>query len=168
MLQQILIRTPIYVWIILAMLVYRGIVASTDREMAFGKLLIIPLILPLLTLPDLAMKFGHAGLTLSTWTSAAAIAAIITFQLSGARISHTGTAGKVLVRGSWLPLVLLMALFLTKYAANVMLVINPQARGDTLFIAVVCALFGLLNGIFFGRLLRDSATYRQGVAKMIT
>jgi hypothetical protein len=167
MLLQILIHTPYYVWIILALLIYRGVLASTDREMAFGKLFIIPVIMPLLTLPDLAMKFGHAGPTFASWATAAAIGAAITFRLSGARVSLASKPGKVLVRGSWSTLVLLMAVFLTKYAANIMLAVSPQVRHDSLFIAVVCALYGLLNGIFFGRLARDTAAYRLAGPAMV-
>jgi len=161
MLQQILFHTPIYVWIILAGLIYRGYLSSKDREVAFAKLFFIPAIMPLLTVPDLALKFGHAVPALAIWASAAGVAALLTWQFSNANITRAPLAGQVLVRGSWLPLVAMMAVFLSKYALNVMLALVPHARHDVQFATALCALFGVFNGVFFGWIARDSTTYLQ-------
>ncbi len=160
MIAQIISHTPIYVWVILAALIYRGILASTDREMSFGKLLILPAIMPLLALQDIANKFGLSGLTLAAWGAGAALAGAVTWGLFANRIS-AGQNGKWLVRGSWVPLGVMMAVFATKYAAAIMLAISPQLRHDTLAIAFLCALFGCFNGIFFGRLARDINGWQQ-------
>lgn len=156
MLQQILIHTPTYVWAILAVLVYRGVIASADREMAFSRMFIIPAIMLLLTLQDLSAKFGLGGLTVAAWTAGALAGAALAWLARGARVAPGATPGRVLVRGSWIPLALMMAIFLIKYATAVLLAMNSQARHDSLLVALVCALFGLLNGIFFGRLARDT------------
>lgn len=161
MLQQILIRTPFYVWLILAGLIYRGYLSSKDREVVFWKLFLIPALMPLLTLPDLAIKFGRPGLSFAIWAVAAAVTAALTWQLSSAKITLAEQAGKVLVRGTWLPLTAMMGVFFTKYALNVLLAISPQARHDPVFSAVVCALFGLFNGIFFGWMARDTTAWLQ-------
>lgn len=47
MLLKIITHTPLYVWVILALLVMRGVNARKDREMAFCKLAILPILLPL-------------------------------------------------------------------------------------------------------------------------
>ncbi len=159
MLQQIVSHTPAYVWVILAVLVYRGIMASKDRDMAFGKLLIIPAIMLLLSLQDLAGKFGLGGLTLAAWGGAVAVTAVCMWKFGADRLSAGSQAGSVLVRGSWIPLATMMAIFFTKYAASVLLAMQPQARHDTLFVAALCALFGIFNGIFLGRLARDATTW---------
>lgn len=161
MLQQILIRTPFHVWVILAGLIYRGTIASTNREVAFWKLFIIPAIMPLLTLPDLAIKFGHIGTTFGIWAAAAGVTAALTWHCSSGKVALAKQAGNVLVRGSWLPLAAMMGVFCAKYALNVMLAISPQARHDALIAGIACALFGLLNGIFFGWLARATTTWLQ-------
>jgi hypothetical protein len=168
MLQQILTRTPLYVWAILAGLIYRGYLASKDREVVFWKLFIIPAIMPLLTVPDLTLKFGHAGQSVAIWAGAAALVTLLTWQFSRARVSPAAQAGNVLVRGTWLPLVAMLGIFFTKYAVNVMLAINPQARGDVLFAAACCALFGVFNGVFFGWAARDATSYLQTPARAIS
>jgi hypothetical protein len=67
MLQQILSHTPAYVWAILAFLVYRGVIASLDREVALKKLFIIPAVMLALSLHDLAGKFGFTSLSVPAW-----------------------------------------------------------------------------------------------------
>jgi len=160
MLQQILTRTPLFVWAILALLIVRGLIAAKDRHMAFGKLLILPLLMPLFTLQDLAAKFGLGGMTLSLWAGAVALATALAWKLGRDRISAGTQPGKVLVRGSWMPLTVLMAIFFTKYAVTVMLAIAPLARHDARFAAIICILFGVFNGLFFGRLVRDAGNYQ--------
>jgi hypothetical protein len=161
MLMQIFTHTPVYVWVILALLVFRGIVASADRDMAFGKLLIIPLVMPLLSLQDISTRFDGGSVRFAFWAMAALLTAVLVWKISPTRLSAGTQPGKVLVRGSWIPLAAMMAVFVTKYVAIVMLAINPHLRTDTLFIAAACGLFGIFNGIFFGRLMRDTTTWLQ-------
>jgi hypothetical protein len=59
---QLLSHTPLYVWAILAFLVYRGTAAMRDREVEFRKLCIIPLVMLGLSLQDMSAKFGLDGL----------------------------------------------------------------------------------------------------------
>ena len=40
--QQIILRTPLWVWVLLAFLVYRGMLASVNRETSLKKAFIIP------------------------------------------------------------------------------------------------------------------------------
>jgi hypothetical protein len=71
------------------------------------------------------------------------------------RVAAGTQAGTVKLRGSWLPLALMMAVFCMKYVAAVLCALHPLARTDALFVVPVCALFGVLNGVFLGRLARD-------------
>jgi hypothetical protein len=161
MLQQILIHTPAYVWAILAFLIYRGVIASTDREVEFNKLFIVPAVMLALSLQDLAARFGLGGMVLLAWSAGAALSAGLVWKLSAARVVPGNRPGSVLLRGSWLPLALMMGVFCTKYAAAVLFAMNPQAQQNVVFIGLVCALFGIINGIFLGRLARDTSAYYQ-------
>jgi len=164
MLIQILTHTPLYVWAILAFLVYRGVAAMRDRDIAIRKLFIIPVVMLALSLQDIAAKFGLGALTLGAWTTAAAAAMLLVWKFGSARVTAGPAPGTVRVRGSVIPFALMMAIFLTKYATAVTLAMQAPATRHVLFSAVVCAVFGVFNGVFMGALLRDVLSLQAGRA----
>ena len=161
MLIQILTHTPLYVWAILAFLVYRGMAAMRDRDVEVRKLVLIPAVMLVLSLQDISTKFGLDGWALAAWALAAAGMALVAGLAGSNRIAASATPGHVRVRGSRLPLVMMMAVFFTKYVASVTVAIAPQLHQDTLFACAVCGLFGVFNGWFIGRLVGDMASVRM-------
>ena len=161
MLIQILTHTPLYVWAILAFLVYRGMAAMRDRDVEVRKLVMIPAVMLVLSLQDMSAKFGLGGWALAAWALAAAGMALAAGLAGSERIVASAVPGHVRVRGSRLPLVMMMAVFFTKYAASVAVAVAPQLRQDTLFACIVCGLFGVFNGWFVGRLVGDMASVRM-------
>jgi hypothetical protein len=162
MLIQILTQTPVYVWAILALLVYRGMVALRDRKVEIKKLFIIPVIMVALSLHDIATKFGFGVLPFSAWAAGVVGMSMLVWKFSNAGIAVCGTPGSVLVRGSWAPMAMMMAIFFTKYITAVTLVMQPHASQNALFAAAVCTTFGVFNGCFLGRLARDMTHYEAG------
>lgn len=160
MLIQILTHTPLYVWAILALLVYRGVVSMRDREMAFRKLFIIPVIMLALSLQGIVAKFGTGFLPLFAWASGAAVTMLLIWRFGSAGISAGTAPGRVRVHGSWVPLVIMIAIFFAKYATEVTLVVQPHASQHALFSTVVCALFGVFSGYFLGRLARNLQSWQ--------
>lgn len=161
MLIQILTHTPYYVWAILAFLVYRGVIAMHDRDVEVRKLVMIPAVMLVLSLQDIGTKFGLGGWALAAWALGAAGVALAAGLAGSGRIAASAVPGHVRVRGSRLPLVMMMAVFFTKYMASVTLAVAPQLRHDTLFACIVCGLFGVFNGWFIGRLVGDLASIRM-------
>lgn len=160
MLIQILTHTPLYVWAILAFLVYRGMAAMRDRDVEVRRLALIPAVMLVLSLQDISTKFGLDGWALAAWALAAGGVALAAGLAGSQRIAAGGVPGHVRVRGSALPLVMMLAVFCTKYAASVTLAVAPQLRHDLLCACAVCALFGAFNGWFIGRLVADLASVR--------
>ncbi|ALK98443.1 hypothetical protein AB595_06570 [Massilia sp. WF1] len=160
MLHQILSHTPTYVWAILAVLVWRGLAALRDREVTIRSLFIVPLVMLALALQDVNAKFGANGAALGAWAVAAAGAAALAWAFGRSRTAPGAKPGHVIVRGSPAPMAMMLAVFFTKYAAAVLLAVLPHARQDALVAAGVCALFGVFNGCFLGRLARDVAEWR--------
>jgi hypothetical protein len=155
MLIQIISHTPVYVWAILALLVYRGTIAMRTREVKVSKMFIIPAIMLALSLQDIIAKFGYSELALGAWAGAAVATMALVLQFGRAKVSRGASAGSVVVAGSAVPMVLMLSVFSLKYAAAVGVAMVPQLRTDVLFSAALCALFGVLNGYFVGRLARD-------------
>ncbi|UUZ55300.1 hypothetical protein LP419_05815 [Massilia sp. H-1] len=156
MLINILTHTPVYVWAILALLVYRGVIAARDREVGVRKLYIIPLLMLALSLQGVLAKFGAAVLPLAAWSHARRRNDAADLALrQGARVGRCHCLGMVRVQGSWAPMVMMMVIFFAKYALAVALAIQPQAADNAVFAATACALFGVFSGYFLGCLARD-------------
>jgi hypothetical protein len=154
MLQQIVTHTPFHIWLLLAVLVWRGIAASRDRTVPLRQVFVLPLVLLALSVQDMAGRFGIDGLPAAGWLAAALAATL--FAWRGTAPAQPGTApGSVQQRGSWLPLALMLATFATKYAVAVACTITPELAGNTLFATAACTLYGVYNGLFAGRALRS-------------
>lgn len=156
MLKQIIIHTPLYVWAILAFLIYRGVLAASARELALKKLWIIPLLMLLLSLQNIGNKFGFGALPLAAWVAGASLAALAVWRYAPVRISAASTPGLVRVAGSWATLAMMLAIFATKYATAVTLAIAPSLATSALFAGAVCMLFGSFNGYFLSRVAGDT------------
>ena len=167
MIQQIISHTPVYVWALLAFLVYRGVMAARDREVSLLKLFIIPVVMLVVSLAGMN---GHGPLGASVWgvwlTGMLATVAFIWTTGKGEIVVNRAD-GTVMQRGNWTPLVLMLAIFVTKYTVAVLSVMHPELQRQMLFVVVVSGLFGVFNGVFIGRLLRCVAAYvRQPVAAL--
>ncbi|NVE01100.1 DUF6622 family protein [Massilia sp. BJB1822] len=158
MLQQTLSHAPIYVWAILAFLLYRGLAASKDRVQSYRSAFIIPSVMLVLGWQSVAHGFGLETPVGAAWILGMLAGAGLAWMRS-APVTVDRVAGVVVQRGSWLPLALMMAVFCGKYAVAVALSIQPALRGDLRFALPVCLAFGLFGGVFLGRLLRTVAAW---------
>ena len=167
MIQQIISHTPVYVWALLAFLIYRGVAAAKDREVSLLKLFIIPVVMLVISLAGIN---GHGLLgagVWGVWLTGMLAAVLIIWMADKGGIVVNRAAGTVLQRGSWTPLVLMIAIFASKYTVAVLSAMHPELQHQTLFVVAVSGLFGVLNGVFIGRLLRCVAAYaRQPAAAL--
>ncbi|HTD04808.1 MAG TPA: DUF6622 family protein [Undibacterium sp.] len=165
MLQQIIIHTPIWVWAILAFLIYRGVLASKDRELGLRAIFVIPLVMLALSMQGIAGSFGFNSVSAGNWLAGVLAGSALSWKLVNERnVTILPHKPGVLYRGSWGPMLLMMAIFLIKYCVNVMVAMNGQLHRDTVFVALVCLAYGLCNGLFLGKMLRVLAMYKQQAA----
>ena len=156
MIHQIISHTPTYVWALLAFLVYRGVLASQDREVPIGKLAIIPLVMLGLTLSSLSANGALGAGVWAVWLCGMLAGAALVVQRSRHAVVVNRSVGTVVQRGSWTPLALMMAIFATKYAVAVATGMQPALAHSLPFAAVVTLLYGVFNGVFLGRLARQA------------
>jgi hypothetical protein len=167
MLQQIVVHTPVWVWALLAFLVYRGFIASVDREVALKKTFIIPVVMLVLSIQGMTSGFGASAFAAPVWLASLVLGSALAWMLADpAALRAFPERGTIHLRGSWAPMMLMMGIFLTKYAVGVTLALHPALRGQMEFVASVCALYGLFSGIFLGKQLRIVAVYRQSLSAL--
>ncbi|NDI85034.1 hypothetical protein EYB48_05385 [Undibacterium sp. B2R-29] len=154
MLQQILSHTPVWVWVILATLLYFGSLASRDRVQNLRRLTILPVMMACLSIQGQLQQFGWNALALLSWAGAVWLGAQIAIRMANADNLRVESASHIWVRGSWLPLTLMMLIFVGKYVQGIVFTMQPALGADTGTILVCSIAFGLLNGILLSKLLR--------------
>ncbi|MBI3285804.1 MAG: hypothetical protein HYZ65_13295 [Burkholderiales bacterium] len=165
MLQQIVMHTPFWVWALLAFLLYRGAAASCDRELSLAAIAIIPLLMLALSLHGMLASFGMHPLAILSWLGAICAGAAVSWhRVKPEEVRILPATAMVFYRGSWAPLILMLAIFALKYGVSVMLVLQAALRSDPSFMLFTSLSFGLFNGLFLGKMLRVFSMFRQQVA----
>lgn len=159
MIQQIISHTPVYVWALLAFLIYRGWLASQDRETSLLKVAVIPLVMLGLAVSGIGTAGPLGEAVWAIWGLGAAASAAAIWTLSTREISVNRAAGTLQQRGSWMPLCLMIAIFATKYTVAVLSAMHPEVARSLPFAASITLLYGVFNGLFLGRLARYAAAW---------
>lgn len=153
-------KTPLWVWGLLAALLWLGISQLAQRQASAGRVLLMPVAMAGLSAYGLVSAFGAAGSAASVfaiWLAAAALLAVASLALwprppSGA--SYDAASRSFKLPGSAAPLALILGIFLTKYLVGVELALQPALAHDTAFALEIAALYGLCNGLFAARAAR--------------
>jgi len=166
MLQQIVGHTPTYVWAILGFLVHRGVAASRDRNVTVREIFILPAVMLALGLQSTANGFGLESPGGAAWLAGLAAGVALMWWNAGNGFALDRGAGMVRLCGSWLPMVLMMTIFVGKFAMAVALASQPALRSSLAFALPACATFGALSGAFMARPLRIAAILRASDGAM--
>ena len=155
MISQIFTRTPIWVWALLLGLIFLGYVQSKPRVMGLTRLMIIPIVLTVLSVLGTISAFGLSAQVLLVWLLSAALTAGLVLQLQlPANNWFDAQTQEFNVAGSWVPLALMMGIFINKYAVGVATSINPELARNGLFALCFTAIYGAFSGAFIGRAVR--------------
>lgn len=148
----ILSHIPTWVWAILAALIVMGVLQSRDHFASTKRLIILPVVWLLFGLWGIHSAFGlHAAPVLAWALGLAASAGLVL------RSGWPGQAGfdagrrQFFVPGSWLPLGLMLAIFMGKFALGMSLAMRPALAHSAVAGPAFGAVFGLLSGVFLGR-----------------
>ena len=152
---QIITHTPVWVWAILGLLVWVGLKQSVPRSVSLRRVTVLPLVMVGLSLAGMFSAFGAGGHALLAWGLAAVVAGAVVMTRSVPQATrYNSWTQQFELPGSWTPLVLMMGIFITKYAVGVALAMHPALARDALFGQSVGALYGAFSGVFVGRAAR--------------
>ena len=155
MLIQIITRTPVWVWAILVLLLWAGFVQTLPRSVGLRRVTVLPLVMVGLSLAGMLTAFGTGHHALLAWGAAAAVAAAVVMQLNLPQATrYNSWTQQFQLAGSWTPLVLMMGIFMTKYAVGVAAAMNPELSRNAVFAQIVGALYGGFSGVFAARAMR--------------
>jgi uncharacterized membrane protein len=155
---QIVSHTPVIVWGLLAALLALGLSQARERRVGFARATVLPLAMVALSLWGTASLFGngpHLTLVLGSWLAAALAAFVPVVRLPApAGTRFDAASNSFTLPGSWIPMLLIVGVFVLRYATNVALAIQPALGADTAFATGIAAVSGLFTGAFGGRAAR--------------
>ena len=158
-------HTSTWVWGLLAAVVALGLWQTRTREMSLTRVTVLPLVLMAVSLAGVLSSFGHMPVALAGWAAGIAAALGLARRFVSVRGAFWSARRGVLhVPGSWLPLGLIVSLFVVKYGAGVSLSLAPALATDTSFAGLCSLAYGTFSGLFLARAL----SLRSLVARPVT
>ncbi len=162
MMIEIMTHTPIWVFGLLVGLIYFGLVQSRTRAVPKMRLAILPIVMIGLSLTGILSAFGVSWIAILVWVKAFGIVMLVSKKIKpNGQITFSITTQKFTVPGSWIPMILMMAIFMTKYAVAVTLAKNSQLSHSLSFIIGVSFIYGWLSSVLFVRAWRVWASQKK-------
>ena len=158
MLEPILKHTPTWVWALLAALIALGLSQARKRSASLARIAITPVAMTALSIWGTVAAFGGSpqfGQAFMAWSAmaAASLAAVAPFSPPAGTRYDPATRSFTLP-GSWIPMLLIVGVFLTKYVVGVELALQPPLAHDGTYMLAVATIYGVFSGIFIGRTAR--------------
>lgn len=156
---EILNNTPWWVYLLLALLVRRGLIASRPNVAQLWRLAIVPV---LFTVWDVAELLRHpAAGVLVGWIVALAVGAVLGHGLVR-RLAVRADHARLLVAlpGDSTYLVQVLLIFAVKYALGYLAASHPAWQHDAGFLLTAAVVGGFCTGIFVGRFATLLLKYR--------
>jgi hypothetical protein len=153
---QIVRRTPVWVWGMLAALVALGMSQLRDRTASLVRVSIMPAAMTIFSVWGTLAAFGSSpalGQALAVWLAAAVVVFALVFRTQ-ANARYDAATRSYFIPGSAIPLALIAGIFLVKYFVGVELAMAPRLMADTQYALTVAGLYGAFTGMFVGRAAR--------------
>lgn len=154
MLNQILNHTPIWVWALLAALLWLGLSQTVNRTASLKRISIMPLVMIGLSLLGTVSVFGSDAQLLLAWLLAGGLTTTLMLQKApNAAIRYDASSRLFSLPGSWVPLLLILGIFVTKYTVGMMTAMQPELKHELGFSLSCATLYGAFSGVFLARAL---------------
>ena len=151
-------RTPIWVWFMLAALLSLGLSMLRSNTIGVSRAATTPVAMAGLSLWGTISAFSHStsfGQVMLAWAVGAALLAVAVGMSQAPRgTAYDAWQRRFHVPGSWVPLALIMGIFLVKYMVGIEVAMNPSLSHDPGYSLTCGAIYGVFSGIFAGRSIR--------------
>jgi len=149
---DILTHTPHWVFGLLAMLMVLGLMQTRTRQVRIQVALILPFIVLILSLTSVIRYVGWQIPALLCWLigiSAVSFFSIKMFDENLVRLDKNSR--KLIIQGSWIPLFVILGIFLTRYALGVATAMQFDIIRNASFSLIVSLVLGGWSGVFLAR-----------------
>jgi hypothetical protein len=165
MILSILEHTPVWVWALFCALLALGIAQTRTRQVSTARATILPILMIALSLSGVLSAFSLVALACLTWV----VGFFVSLGLAGEVMAVRGASWSPQERhfrvpGSFVPLTLILGLFVTKYVAGVVLAVNPSLAANIRAVVVLSLVYGSFAGLFWARARSLRSLIRSGGA----
>jgi hypothetical protein len=143
----ILVNTPLWVFALLALLIWQGCMALRPSSQPLARMLIIPAVFFLMGLSRLVLGGRSIDLVV-VWIAIAAVFAALALYTGPRSLTVDGATGRIRRPGSVIPLVRNLAIFVLQYAAAVVTAMKLGASWE--LATAGQAVSGACSGYFLG------------------
>jgi hypothetical protein len=156
-------HVPHWVWFLLAGLIVLGVKQTLPQRRSIRNATVLPVAMCVLSFYGVISVFAQP-VALATW-AVGMIAPVVLSQMVGSSrgIRWSSADRSLLVPGSWVPLVLILGLFVTKFGVNMELAMHSDLAFDADFATFVGLAYGAFSGAFLGRGLTMWKVIRQAL-----
>lgn len=149
---SIVTHAPAWVWFLLTGLLAFGLMQARDRLVSLRLATVLPLVMLVLSFRAVVSTFVPSADHVMAWLMGVAVAVAAT-HLSGwpRGIEWDAHRQRIAVPGSWVPLVLFLAIFALKFTVGAAMATHAAITGDPAFAPVVAWAYGACSGVFLRR-----------------
>ena len=161
-------HTPSWVWMVLATLIWLGGSQFFARSVGLRRVLLMPIAMAVFSVWGIGSTFGAvpqvAGVLLAWLAAACAVTALSLWLLrsSPLRARYEATDQRFHLPGSAWPMLLIVGIFLVKWAVGVELFLQPALSHDSPFALQIALIYGTFTGVFAARTVRLRHLARTG------
>ena len=163
----LILGPPIWVWFLLAYLVFIGVKSLKTRRVPIFVFYLTPF-LGLLSIRTIG-NLDHSAMAWSVFGTIYILSAI-GFYIWQKRNLLERHKRHVVIRGEWVSLASFMLIFWANFVHGVLTIVSPSTYQSIAFVALFSALLGLVSGSFLGRplsnILSNPVRYSISTASM--
>jgi len=151
-LSELISHTPTWVFAVFFTLLILGFIQSKERVVKVKTVFILPIAMIIFSFFGVSSVFGLSLFTISLWLLGLAITLVVGLKLAYPKlVSFSVQSNKLKIPGSWAPLLLMMAIFFTKYFVGFAVARELPVINEHLFVVLLCLLYGAFSGVFLSR-----------------
>ncbi|MCB8821258.1 DUF6622 family protein [Microvirga rosea] len=146
--------TPVWVWALLAYLIYRGLKALRTSVTSLPKLAVIPAIFVIWGIWGTSTAFGSSPTSLVLWMVSFALGTVAGYlRIAAAPIRVDRERKLIELPGGPMTLIVILMMFGVQYAVKAAAALDPAARDAMWFMLLSVGCSGGAAGLFLGRFL---------------
>lgn len=149
---ELISQTPIWVFTIFVILLLLGFIQSKERIVKIKSIFILPTAMIVFSFFGVYSAFGFTLSNISFWTAGLILPLIFGIKLSHPKlVNFSEEHNKLTIPGSWVPFILMMAIFFTKYFVAYSIARELAIVNEFMFVVTISILYGVFSGIFLSR-----------------